>query len=490
MFLPVVEGTPKSEHNGTCHAPVLRAHSGGEDAPDQGFGRRTGSGTTRSGQDWQRPGGGRRLGAVTALAATLSRRTARATHKGAEVDTSDVLIVGGGIAGAALAHALASAGRNVTVLESSREYEDRVRGESMLPWGVKEARNLGVEQTLLDAGAHVTPTWLQYVEGVDEPAMLPMSMMIDGVAGSLNLRHPDACQALIDAAQDAGATVVRGVHDVRLRAGHRVSVTYTSDGPGEIEAALVVGADGRSSTVRRQAGISLQRDDPVNYIAGLLVDGLAGIPDDHDVMVGDGDLQLLLFNQGGGRARLYVCLGRSGQRRFAGPDGTARFLAAWTPGCYPLAAQVAAGVPAGPCATYPGDDTWTDTPFADGVVLVGDAAGHNDPIVGQGLSIAMRDARIVRDLILDGAREAADFTEYGRERSERMRTLRLIADVVSVAFAEDADNRRERRLFLAQKMGAMDPDIFPLVVGFMTGPETVPSQLVNPQILDRIRRAT
>ena len=48
----------------------------------------------------------------------------------------------------------------------------------------------------------------------------------------------------------------------------------------------------------------------------------------------------------------------------------------------------------------PGDDTWTDTPFAAGVVLVGDAAGHNDPIVGQGLSIALRDARMVRDLIL------------------------------------------------------------------------------------------
>ncbi len=51
-----------------------------------------------------------------------------------------------------------------------------------MPWGVKEARNLGVEQVLLDAGAHVAPTWLQYVEGSDEPAMLPMSMMIEGLS--------------------------------------------------------------------------------------------------------------------------------------------------------------------------------------------------------------------------------------------------------------------------------------------------------------------
>lgn len=404
-------------------------------------------------------------------------------------DISDVVIVGGGIAGSSLAYALASAGRTVTVLESSVEYEDRVRGEAMVPWGVKEARQLGVEQILLDAGAHVAPLWMQYHEGADEPAMIPMSMMIEGIPGTLNLRHPDACQALIDAAAAAGATVVRGVHDVKLSAGQPVSVTYVSGRAGEVRARLVVGADGRSSTVRRQADISLQRDDPINYIAGLLVDGLAGIPDDHDVLVGEGDLYLLIFHQGGGRARLYVCLGRSGQRRFAGSDAAAQFLAAWKPGCYPLAELVAAGIPAGPCATYPGDDTWTDTPFADGVVLVGDAAGHNDPIIGQGLSIAMRDARIVRDLILDGASQPADFASYGRQRSEWMRTLRLIGDVISVTYAEDADNRMARRAFFGEKMAVMDPEVFPLLVGFATGPETVPDQLVDPQILDRIRNA-
>ena len=100
-----------------------------------------------------------------------------------------------------------------------------------------------------------------------------------------------------------------------------------------------------------------------------------------------------------------------------------------------------AATPAGPCAAYPGDDTWTDAPFAEGVVLIGDAAGHNDPIIGQGLSIALRDARIVRDLILDGARTAAAFASYGEERSSRMERLRFIADVLAVAQAEDADNR-------------------------------------------------
>src|SRR3954454_22249544 len=135
------------------------------------------------------------------------------------------------------------------------------------------------------------------------------------------------------------------------------------------------------------------------------------------------------------------------QHRFAGQDSVAKFMAAWNPSCYPGTEHVAKATPAGPCATYPGDDTWTDAPSAPGVVLIGDAAGHNDPIIGQGLSIAMRDARTVRDLVMDGARTADAFASYGAERLERMARLRLVADVIAVALSEDADNRPARRAY-------------------------------------------
>src|SRR5918995_107541 len=69
-----------------------------------------------------------------------------AERRGRRVDRP-VVVVGGGIAGASLA------------------FEDRVRGESVQPWGVAEARELGVEDVLLAAGAHISPVWKQYVEG-------------------------------------------------------------------------------------------------------------------------------------------------------------------------------------------------------------------------------------------------------------------------------------------------------------------------------------
>lgn len=242
-----------------------------------------------------------------------------------------------------------------------------------------EARALGVEQVLLDAGAHVAPLWRQHVEGVEEPVDLPVSMMVPGVPGTLNLRPPDACQALLDAAASAGTTVQRGVRDVTLAAGRPVRVSYRRGGTEqEVAAPLVVGADGRASTVRKQVGISLQRQEPMNYIAGLLLDGLNAIPSEFDVMVGEGELFFILFHQGPRRARAYLAMGESRRHAFSGRDGVQPFLAATRFSSYPWSEEIASAIPAGPCATYAGDDSWADTPYAPGVVL-GDAAGYTIP---------------------------------------------------------------------------------------------------------------
>lgn len=403
---------------------------------------------------------------------------------------ADVVVVGGGISGASLAYALAAEGVAVTVLEATTEFRDRVRGESMQVWGLQEARNLGVESVLLDAGAHIAPVWKQYSEGIGEAGDIPMAMMLPGVPGTLNLRHPVACQALLDAAAAAGATVVRGVADFSLRPGPSPTVSYAVDGqPREVAASLVVGADGRASKVRRDAGITLDRQAPINYIAGLLVDGLDDVPDDHDVIAGEGDLMFVMFHQGGGRARVYLIPGLSGQHRFSGPNGTAQFLAACRLSCVPWSEQISGGTPAGPCATYPGDDTWTQAPFTDGVVLIGDAAGHNDPIIGQGLAIALRDARVVRDLVLDGARDSAAFASYGEQRAAQMERLRFAADLIAVTQAEDADNRTARRAMVIEKMAAMDEEVMSVLIGAFAGPETIPQERLDPGLLERIRNA-
>ncbi len=118
--------------------------------------------------------------------------------------------------------------------------------------------------------------------------------------------------------------------------------------------------------------------------------------------------------------------------RFAGADRDADFLAAFGFRCIPGSEMFASARPAGPCAFYPMNDSWTDEPCAPGAVLIGDAAGWNDPIIGQGLSISLRDVRIVTDILRAGPDwSAAAMAGYGRERRERMRRLRVAAEVMT-----------------------------------------------------------
>ena len=66
----------------------------------------------------------------------------------------EVVIVGAGIGGSALATVLARAGIAVTLLEKSLVHVDHVRGEWLAPWGVAETQRLGLYETLLAAGGH------------------------------------------------------------------------------------------------------------------------------------------------------------------------------------------------------------------------------------------------------------------------------------------------------------------------------------------------
>src|SRR3954471_17681641 len=61
----------------------------------------------------------------------------RAMRDDVELD-SDLLVVGGGLAGSALAVVMGRAGATV-VAERQRAFRDRIRGEVLHPWGVVEA---------------------------------------------------------------------------------------------------------------------------------------------------------------------------------------------------------------------------------------------------------------------------------------------------------------------------------------------------------------
>jgi menaquinone-9 beta-reductase len=71
----------------------------------------------------------------------------------------DIIAVGGGLGGSALAKVLAEKGLRVLVAEREREFRDRIRGEVMAPWGAAEAQKLGLYDHLLQTCAHEVPFW-------------------------------------------------------------------------------------------------------------------------------------------------------------------------------------------------------------------------------------------------------------------------------------------------------------------------------------------
>jgi len=400
----------------------------------------------------------------------------------------DVVIVGGGIAGSALAAALAPAGISVLVIERQMQYRDKVRGEYMHPWGTAEMQRLGLEEALFAAGGGFCTSVVGYGEHVDpstaEAAAIPLSMLMPGVPGAFAVGHPQASESLNVVAQQRGAVVVRGVGDVEVVAGPAPRVRYELDGAfHDVPCRLVIGADGRQSTVRRGLGIELQYQESDMTLGGLLV-RCDDVASDVAALGTEGDAHFLAFPRPNGFVRLYVA--RQPGPTTSGPDRERGLRDAFRVSCMPSGERLAAAPSAGPCAYVPGSDAWTDRPLADGVVLVGDAAGWSDPIIGEGLSVALRDARMVADVL-----RASDdwstvaFEGYITERRERMRRLRIVAGVATkLRCTFTPEGQARRAAFSAEVM--TNPMTLGLLLAGFVGPENAPAEAFEPENIERI----
>jgi len=185
----------------------------------------------------------------------------------------DVLTVGGGLGGAALAKSLAERGMRVLVVEQTREFKDRVRGEAMQPWGVADAKALGIYELLRQACAHEQP-WLDLILASKTISHRELPATTPQAAPMLNFYHPRMQQAVLEAAVKAGAEVRRGAMVRDVCPGTEPTALIEHDGKlEEISLRLVVGADGRSSSTRRWGKFEIRQDPPFLMMAGLLLDG-------------------------------------------------------------------------------------------------------------------------------------------------------------------------------------------------------------------------
>jgi len=358
---------------------------------------------------------------------------------------TDVAVVGGGVAGSSVAAVLARAGLGVVLVEREARFRDRVRGESIHPWGVTQLEALGLGDVLRCAGAQILPLTQPYAQRVAGDAMRWES--IDpGLPSEWAIHHPALQTALLDHACECGVRVLRPARVTQFRREREARLeVVTDEGVCEVRARLVIGADGRQSAARRWVGAAAVHEPVHHLVGGCLLDGV-NLADDAFHVGGFEGANVLLFPQGNGHARVYLLAKEPMVGPLRGQAHVADFVALCG-AAFPEGALDDACA-AGPLAFFPNADVWSDRLYDDGVVLIGDAAGANDPSGGHGLSLCFRDVREVRDQLLGSSDWDAAMREYAAQRAAYYSVLRAYMQWMVPLYIDvgpEADARRERR---------------------------------------------
>lgn len=210
--------------------------------------------------------------------------------------TCDVLIIGGGPAGATAATLLAGKGRHVVLLEKDRHPRFHI-GESLLPLNLRVFETLGVAERIAAIGVYKPGARFVSDEHGSHAAFSFAAGLNQDYTHAYQVRRSEFDEVLFRRAQEAGADMREGmrVMDVALdaRAGHRVTARDAGGATYGFRPRFVIDASGRDTVLATAMG-SKERN-PRNNSAALYghFHGVAPFGEAED-----GNITIHLFDEG------------------------------------------------------------------------------------------------------------------------------------------------------------------------------------------------
>jgi flavin-dependent dehydrogenase len=359
----------------------------------------------------------------------------------------DAVIAGARCAGAATALLIARAGGRVLVLDQGAYGSDTLSTHALMRGAVVQLQRWGVLQPIEAAGTPpIRSTTFSYTDRDVTVAIEPKY----GVSALYAPRRALLDRVLAAAAREAGAEIRyrSAVEEVLFDArGRACGVVVREHGRTErIAADLVIGADGRHSTIARRVGAATLRE--ARHATGVLYTYWDGLDADGYYWGYRQGVSVGLIPTNDRATCLFVSVPWT--RFHRGLQGAAhiayhRFIRSAFDA---VDRRLRAARPIEAVRGFAGQHGYIRQGSGPGWALVGDAGYFKDPLTAHGITDALRDAELLARAAIRGTTDA--FAEYETMRVDLSSRLFEITDAIASFAWTDAEVQTLHRALSAE----------------------------------------
>ena len=398
---------------------------------------------------------------------------------------AEVIVVGGGPAGASTASALARAGVDVLVLDRATFPRDKICAEYLSPQASRILSDMGVlDEVESTHPAHLAGMRVRAPNGVFADGKFASNHGFHGFRDKgLAIRRTILDEIVLRGAQTAGARVEESmrVTDLARNGSARVTGVTVLAGDGQqrtLHARYVVGADGLRSVVGRRLGLlKTSRFWPRRIALVAHYTKVQGVTDMGEMHV-DYDGYFGIVDVGHGQMNVAVVVPMARAQKIG--DKT-EFFERWIAARPHLAERFVGSERITPVRATGPFATASRRAWAPGAALVGDAADFFDPFTGEGMYAALHGGEILAPFLAEAlhrdVREERDIlsgydTARKREFGGKWTLERIVG--MAIAYPYFLNN--------AAKILSRRPDMADLLVG-VAGDFIPPKVVLGPRFL-------